>query len=188
MTQHFGYMKFDHHELTSDTRLSQYIRLSLNTNAEKIVRFMREGWGLSTPDLIISVTGGAKSFDMSTRLRKIFQRGLVTAAVTTSKQISEQFVHSYFLFCIDAWVITAGTNAGVVKEVGQALNNYRYKNPKHGLDISCIGIGSWGYTAGNDQLEHSPVAPMIDPSETKGRTSFRRTAQVQTLQNLRVVR
>ena len=98
LTQQFGYMKFDHHELTSDTRLSQYIRLSLDTSAETVVRFMRDGWCLTTPDLIISVTGGAKSFDMSTRLRKIFQRGLVAAAVTTSKQISYQsFEHCFLL-------------------------------------------------------------------------------------------
>lgn len=99
LTQQFGYMKFDHNELTTDTRLSQYIRLSLETSAETVVRFLRDGWCLPTPDLIISVTGGAKSFEMSTRLRKIFQRGLVAAAVTTSKHISFQsFEHCLCLF------------------------------------------------------------------------------------------
>ncbi|CAF4293921.1 unnamed protein product, partial [Rotaria sordida] len=100
------------------TRLSQYIRLSLNTNAVTVVKFMQKGWLLPKPDLIISVTGGAKNFDMSTRLRKIFQSGLVSAAITTN-----------------AWLITAGTNAGVVKEVGEALNKYRYKNRKNDVDI-----------------------------------------------------
>ncbi len=80
-------MKFDENELDSTSRLSQYIRLSLNTNAETVVKFMKEGWRLPTPDLIISVTGGAKSFIMSARLRKIFQRGLVAAAMTTSKNL-----------------------------------------------------------------------------------------------------
>lgn len=56
---------------------------------------------------------------------------------------------------IDAWIITAGTNAGVVKEVGGALNKYRYKNRTDGVEIPCIGIGSWGYTAGKDQLDRS---------------------------------
>ncbi|UJR12701.1 hypothetical protein I4U23_016875 [Adineta vaga] len=135
LTTEYGFLKFDENQLDSSTRLSEYIRLSLNTNAETTVKFMQEGWRLPIPDLIISVTGGAKSFEMSTRLRKVFQRGLVTAAVTTN-----------------AWLITAGTNAGVVKEVGEALNNYRYKNKKHGLDVPCIGIGSWGYTAGNELL------------------------------------
>jgi hypothetical protein len=78
-------MKFDENELDSSTRLSQYIRLSLETQAETIVKFMQEGWKLPSPDLIISVTGGAKNCDMSARLRKVFQRGLVAAAITTSK-------------------------------------------------------------------------------------------------------
>ncbi|CAF4299808.1 unnamed protein product, partial [Adineta steineri] len=138
-TQQYGFMKFDENELDSNTRLSQYIRLNLETNAETVVKFMQQGWRLPTPDLIISITGGAKHCDMSARLRKIFQRGLVAAAVTTN-----------------AWLITAGTNTGVVKEVGEALNNYRYKNRKHGLDVTCIGIGSWGYTAGNEQLDDQP--------------------------------
>ena len=56
-------------------------------------------------------------------------------------------------FYIDAWIITAGTNAGVVKEVGEALNKYRYKSDIDGVDIVCIGIGSWGYTAGKDQID-----------------------------------
>ena len=56
---------------------------------------------------------------------------------------------------VDAWLITAGTNAGVVKEVGEALNKYRYKNQTDGVNIPCIGIGSWGYTAGKEQLDRS---------------------------------
>lgn len=55
-------------------------------------------------------------------------------------------------YFIDAWLITAGTNAGVVKEVGEAINTYRYKHQKHGLDIPCIGICSWNLTAGCEQL------------------------------------
>ncbi|CAF1599127.1 unnamed protein product [Adineta ricciae] len=152
LAQQYGYMKFDELPLDSNARLSQYIRLQLDTNADVVVKFMLQGWGLPTPDLIISVTGGAKHCDMSARLRKIFQRGLVAAAVTTN-----------------AWLITAGTNAGVVKEVGQALNNYRYKNQKHGLDIPCIGIGSWGYTAEKEQLGDQPNQLTINGSSRSSR-------------------
>ena len=45
----------------------------------------------------------------------------------------------------------------MVKEVGDALNKYRYKNKKNGVEIPCIGIASWGYTTGNDQLEGCSV-------------------------------
>jgi hypothetical protein len=46
---------------------------------------MKEAWRLPTPDLIISITGGAKYSDLSARVRKAFQLGIVSAAATTSK-------------------------------------------------------------------------------------------------------
>lgn len=75
---------------------------------------------------------------------------------------------SYFImyFFIDAWLITAGTNVGVVKEVGEALNNYRYKSRKHGLDVPCIGICTWEYTAGSEQLENPTMEfPIADDND-----------------------
>ena len=152
-SDHFGFVKFDENPIDSSTRLSQYIRLDLNTPADKVVQFLQEAWELPMPDLIISVTGGAKNFDMSARLRKVFQRGLVAAAMTTSNRKCPMINDFINCFCLlDAWLITAGTNAGVVKEVGQALSNYRYKNRKQGLDVTCIGIGSWGYTTHSNEL------------------------------------
>ncbi len=90
ITSQYGYLKFDFNELSSVTRLSQYIRLALGTNAKTIIEFMQRGWRLPNPDLIISITGGGKQCNMSARLKKAFQRGLVAAAVTTSR--NEEFV------------------------------------------------------------------------------------------------
>jgi hypothetical protein len=50
--------------------------------------------------------------------------------------------------------------------VGEALNNYRYKNQKHGLDVPCIGIGSWGYTTGNEMLDDYPGSSSARTSVT----------------------
>jgi hypothetical protein len=77
-------LKFTDDDLDGTTRLSQYIRLALKTNAGTVVKFMKEAWGLRTPDLIISITGGAKHSELSARLRKAFQVGVVSAAATTS--------------------------------------------------------------------------------------------------------
>jgi hypothetical protein len=85
VTNQYGYLKFDETYLDPTTRLSQYIRLALQTDAKTVVEFMKYGWRLPTPDLIISVTGGGKRCHMSAHLRKTFQRGLVVAAATTSK-------------------------------------------------------------------------------------------------------
>ncbi len=157
LTDQYGYLKFDFNDLSSVTRLSQYIRLALGTNAKTVVEFMQRGWRLPTPDLIISVTGGGKQCNMSTHLRKTFQRGLVAAAATTSKNknLIRKRKNKKFAVLIDAWLITAGTNAGVIKEVGKALNNYRYKNRKHALDVPCIGISSWKDISGIEQLDRT---------------------------------
>ncbi len=77
-------MKFDHDEVDVNSHLSSYIRLGLNTSSDKIVRLIKDGWNLSSPNLIISIAGGAKCFQMSPKLTKTFQQGLIEAAVTTS--------------------------------------------------------------------------------------------------------
>lgn len=48
----------------------------------------------------------------------------------------------------------------MIREVGKALNNYRYKNRKHALDVPCIGISSWKHTAGTDQLDRTMKLPV----------------------------
>jgi hypothetical protein len=144
---------FDDDPLDSTARLSFYIRLALQTDAKTVVQLMRSAWNLPSPDLIISITGGARFCDLSPGLRKIFQQGLVEAAVTTSKFFIFQSLDVSSCYLADAWLITGATNAGVVREVGQALNNYRYRNAKHGLDVPCIGIANWNYIAGTDQLD-----------------------------------
>ena len=84
MTKKYGYINFGEDDSDSATRLSQYIRLSIQTNARAVVEFLRCGWRLPTPELIISVTGGGQRCKISTHLQKTFQRGLVVAAATTS--------------------------------------------------------------------------------------------------------
>lgn len=87
-------MKCDENDFESTTRLSQYIRLALQTNSTTVVEFMQRGWHLPTPDLIISVTGGGRACNISPHLRTTFQRGLVAAAATTSKiSVQKHFHH-----------------------------------------------------------------------------------------------
>jgi membrane protease subunit (stomatin/prohibitin family) len=84
-------------------------------------------------------------------------------------------------------LITAGTNTGVVKEVGEALNNYRYKNQKRGLDVPCIGIASWGYTAENQQLVSQLASPSLHADSVKAPLSFLRQSRNQTVHAIRMV-
>ncbi len=90
VTEQYGFIQFNENEVDETFRPCQYIHLALDTNVETVVKFMKEAWHLPTPDLIISITGGAKHSDLSARLRKTFQIGLVSAAATTSKIFSNK--------------------------------------------------------------------------------------------------
>lgn len=64
----------------------QYVRVSSDTPPRVIYHLMTQHWGLDAPNLLISVTGGAKNFIMKPRLKNIFRQGLVKVAQTTGKR------------------------------------------------------------------------------------------------------
>ena len=110
-----------------------YIRVSEDTDAVHILDLMMERWNLKLPNLVISVSGGAKSFRMP-KLKEAFGKGLVKAAASTG-----------------AWVITGGLNIGVMRHVGEAVKDYAYVG--RGKDkINVIGIGTWGVVSRNEAL------------------------------------
>lgn len=80
------------------------------------------------PQLIISVTGGAQKFSIPLKMRTAFKHGLIKAATSTN-----------------AWIITGGTNTGVMKLVGEAVSESISK-------LTVIGIASWGKIALRDKL------------------------------------
>lgn len=63
------------------------MRLSDDTKAEDVIRLMTEKWELELPTLVISVTGGAKSFNLKPRLKEVFNKGLIKVAVSTGAWI-----------------------------------------------------------------------------------------------------
>lgn len=48
--------------------------MSCDTDAETLYELLTQHWHLKTPNLVISVTGGAKNFALKPRMRKIFSR------------------------------------------------------------------------------------------------------------------
>lgn len=69
--------------LLIQSRFLQYVRVSQDTPSSVIYQLMTQHWGLDIPNLLISVTGGAKNFNMKPRLKSLFRRGLVKVAQTT---------------------------------------------------------------------------------------------------------
>ena len=52
-----------------------------------VKELIKKVWKLKVPNLVISVTGGAKSFHLKPRLKEVFQRGLIKAAKSTGAWI-----------------------------------------------------------------------------------------------------
>ncbi|KAF3843040.1 hypothetical protein F7725_001889 [Dissostichus mawsoni] len=115
---------------------SQYMRVSTDTNPELLYQLLTEQWRLSPPNLLISVTGGAKNFYLKARLNNMFNRGLIKVAQTTG-----------------AWIITGGTHTGVMKHVGKAVRDYALSSSTQG-QIVAIGVATWGTLHNRDALVH----------------------------------
>mgnify|MGYP002786892365 CR=1 FL=1 len=92
--------------------------------------YSKEGWNLNRPQLILSVTGGAQKFTIPHRMKKAFKRGLIKAASSTG-----------------AWIITGGTNTGVMRLVGEAV-----ADEFHTCNLIVIGIATWGKIAFRNQM------------------------------------
>lgn len=63
----------------------QYVRVDEQTDANKVWDLMTRVWKLKPPHLIISVTGGAKHFNLTPRLKEVFRKGLIKAALSTGE-------------------------------------------------------------------------------------------------------
>uniref|UniRef100_A0A8U8BSN4 Transient receptor potential cation channel subfamily M member 2 n=1 Tax=Geospiza parvula TaxID=87175 RepID=A0A8U8BSN4_GEOPR len=120
-------------------KTGKYVRVSSDTPPRVIYHLMTQHWGLDPPNLLISVTGGAKNFVMKPRLKNIFRQGLVKVAQTTG-----------------AWIITGGSHAGVMKQVGEAVRDFMLSCSHKEGDIVTIGIATWGTVYNRESL----VCPM----------------------------
>ncbi|WAR05192.1 TRPM2-like protein [Mya arenaria] len=107
---------------------------NVDTKMSDMLELMMKVWGLDKPNLLISVTGGAKNFNMSKRLRDTFRRGLMKTALTTG-----------------AWIVTGGTHAGVMKHVGEAVKDFGIASMNKNPVIS-IGIAPWGCVQNKEAL------------------------------------
>ncbi|KAG8505750.1 Transient receptor potential cation channel subfamily M member 2, partial [Galemys pyrenaicus] len=71
-------------------KAGKYVRVSEDTEPDRLYQLMTQHWGLDVPSLLISVTGGAKDFHMKPRLKSVFRRGLVKVAQTTGSAARTQ--------------------------------------------------------------------------------------------------
>ena len=82
---------------------ARFLACSDSASSSYLAHYMTRQWRLAPPVVLITVTGGAGTFELSPQLQSVFSNGLASAA-TTSR----------------AWVVTGGTDSGVMKMVGAA--------------------------------------------------------------------
>eukprot|EP00966_Prymnesium_polylepis_P219228 5072433-Prymnesium_polylepis.1 len=99
-----GQIRFSEDQQLASKEFARYACLSVNTNVAAVVRLLLRGWRLKPPSVLISVTGSAQGMSIEPRLENIFIEGLSSAA-----------------FCTNAWVLTGGTNTGVMALAGRAV-------------------------------------------------------------------
>uniref|UniRef100_A0A8C1MIE2 Transient receptor potential cation channel, subfamily M, member 2 n=1 Tax=Cyprinus carpio TaxID=7962 RepID=A0A8C1MIE2_CYPCA len=108
-------------------KTGKYVRVSSDTPCEILYQLMTDCWKLRSPNLLISVTGGAKNFNIKPLLKEKFRRGLIKVAQTTG-----------------AWILTGGTHTGVMKHVGMAVRDYTLSSGLTEGQIVVIGVAPWG--------------------------------------------
>jgi hypothetical protein len=105
--------------------VAQWVKIPHNTEPHQLFNFMaltrQKGWSLVPPSLIISVTGSAQEI----YLRKRFYDSISRAIVLVAKKMN-------------AWIVGGGTEAGVMKLVGDMKVNY------DSLETPVIGIATYG--------------------------------------------
>lgn len=118
--------------------------------ADAVTRWLVHDCGVGVPSVLISITGGAQDFRLPQNVQTAFERGLMRAARSGN-----------------TWMITGGTDTGVMRLVGQAIANYALDN------VTAVGIGP----SNSDQLAPHPAphppralppSPFPPPSPSPG--------------------
>ena len=112
--------------------------------AHKLFRLLDEGWKLRRPTVLLSVTGSARNLILEPRLEH---------------QLKDALEH--LASCSGGWIITGGTDSGVMALVGQALRGRLL----HGADSEgsapehapIIGIAPYGAVSKRDLLYNSKL-------------------------------
>ncbi|XP_031426124.1 transient receptor potential cation channel subfamily M member 3 isoform X5 [Clupea harengus] len=122
---------------------AMYVRVSYDTKPDLLLHLMTKEWQLDLPKLLISVHGGLQNFELQPKLKQVFGKGLIKAAMTTG-----------------AWIFTGGANTGVIRHVGDALKDHASKSRGK---ICTIGIAPWGIV---ENLEDLVGKDVVRPYQT----------------------
>ena len=122
---------------------ARYACIDSDTNVNDVFSLLNDSWKLKRPSVLISVTGSAQDIDLEPRLATEFEKGLSMAAS-----------------CTEGWVVTGGTDTGVMALVGKALQQRKLEHMYDGQQLPSplrevpplIGIVPFGAVMHNDKL------------------------------------
>ena len=119
---------------------SKYARVNDNADMNKVRELLTDHWEMLNPRprLVLSIIGGAKNFKLEGRKRETFKSGLIAATRATN-----------------AWILSGGTNTGVMKLAGEAVKEGQYlisEENKMQRGLKAIGLCSWGFIHKNKDL------------------------------------
>jgi len=89
---------------------------------EKFINSMKSHWNLELPDCILSLTGAALDFEEDYK-----------KALETVKKYLNEIINA----SKNTWIITGGSNKGVMRLAGEIVKNSDKK-------VVCLGIGTFG--------------------------------------------
>ena len=116
-----------------------------STNIHMLKFFAIHKWGLNRPEIILSITGGAKAFDLNSDEKDKILKGMMEGTRG-----------------LLPWIVTGGTHTGIMKYVGEARARY---NPT----VPLIGIAPLGILKGARRFRssetHSQNAELSDTYE-----------------------
>ena len=169
----FGALDFGRVEFAASKRMpAKWARFPAETSSQSILQSLIASWRLPAPSVIISVTGGAKSLELNDKQKLVFRRGLLQAAKQASAGGGDDIDGEV---PTTAWIVTGGTQSGVMELVGRAVQGLEIEDPP----IPCIGIAPWGIVsqrahmaAANERVGGRATTvrerPVVEPSGAYG--------------------
>ena len=121
---------------------SKFAVVGDSMQAEHVCDLLEQDWNLKRPSVLLSVTGSAQDLRLDGALEQYLKHGLADAARSTS-----------------AWVITGGTDSGVMALTGHALRDVGGDGAAQRGRTPCIGIAPWRKVTHREKLWVDPNDP-----------------------------
>ncbi|XP_052805222.1 transient receptor potential cation channel subfamily M member-like 2 isoform X2 [Mya arenaria] len=126
--------------------VKKYVRIVGDTNMSGMIELLMNVFELDMPTLLISVTGSAKNVHMSKRFQDTLRHGLIKTLLITG-----------------AWIVSGGTNTGVMKHVGDAVKACMIT----GKEVVSIGIAPPECLVNKkDRIDEEPKKDILDPNHS----------------------